>query len=307
MPSDSDKPVFRDKRLEVLTRSCETAWTNFDRRRSYEWKLSLAIWTALTAFVALTLRGDVSSPAKLTFGLFAGLILSLWIFFLRRLKLANEPHQKAALCYETELNRAIGKPSHWDTVECAREKARKFWRGYWSFVVHIGITVVLIAAAGFTLYSNRNTAGERVMSDSIGVLNVLIPMIVAVIAFASALVTWCLNEKSKRSYEEYKRREDKYSGLIRSLRGFYVSSENTELKTEFLNQLNLCWMYCPDEVIRKAYNFLNMVHTGQKHSDHEKQRAVGELMLAIRKDLINRKPLRETSFRPEDFRHLKAT
>jgi len=140
-----------------------------------------------------------------------------------------------------------------------------------------------------------------------GTVNIPIPVIGAVLAFVSSLVIWCLNERSKRIYEEYKRKEEKYSGLIRSLRGFYVDSFNKKMRTEFLNQLNLCWMYCPDEVIHKAYDFLLMVHTDQEHSDEEKEKAVGELMLAIRKDLISRKPLGKTNLRPEDFKHLRAT
>jgi len=138
-------------------------------------------------------------------------------------------------------------------------------------------------------------------------LNVLIPVIGGVLALIGGFVTWYLNERSKRVYEEYKRKEEKYSELIRSLRGFYVSSSSKELKTEFLNQLNLCWMYCPDEVIRKAYNFLSMVHTDQKHLDEEKEEAIGEFVLAIRKDLISRKPLRKTNLKPGDFKNLRAT
>ncbi len=83
--------------------------------------------------------------------------------------------------------------------------------------------------------------------------------------------------------------------------------ENKELKTEFLNQLNLCWMYCSDDIIHRAYDFLNMVRPGQEHSDQEREKAVGALILAIRKDRINRKLLRKTSLKPEDFKHLKAT
>ena len=138
-------------------------------------------------------------------------------------------------------------------------------------------------------------------------LNVLIPIIGGVLALIGGFVTWYLNERSKRVYEEYKRKEEKYSELIRSLRGFYVDSSSKELTTEFLNQLNLCWMYCPDEVIHKAYNFLFMVHTDQKHSDEDREKAVGEFILAIRKDLISRKPLRKTNLKPEDFKHLRAT
>jgi Pyruvate/2-oxoacid:ferredoxin oxidoreductase delta subunit len=138
-------------------------------------------------------------------------------------------------------------------------------------------------------------------------LNVLIPVIVGVLSLIGGFVIWYLNERSKRVYEEYKRKEEKYSELIRSLRGFYVDSSNKELKTEFLNQLNLCWMYCPDEVIYKAYNFLLMVHTDSKHTYEETEKAVGEFVLAIRKDLISRKPFRKTNLKPEDFRHLRAT
>ena len=142
-------------------------------------------------------------------------------------------------------------------------------------------------------------------------MRILIPVIVGIIALIGGFVTWCLNERSKRIYEEYKRKEEKYSNLIRSLRGFYISLSDKELekklRTEFLNQLNLCWMYCPDEVIYKAYNFLFTVRADQKQSDEKREKAIGEFILAIRKDLIGRKPLKETKLRPEDFKHLRAT
>ena len=136
-------------------------------------------------------------------------------------------------------------------------------------------------------------------------INLIISVIGA--GFITGIVTWYLNEKSKRIYQEYKRKEIKYSELIKCLRGFYISSFDKDLRNAFLNQLNLCWMYCPDDIIQKANNFLNMVQTGQEHSDEEKQKAVGELILAIRIDLISRKPLKKTTLKPEDFKHLTAT
>ncbi len=138
-------------------------------------------------------------------------------------------------------------------------------------------------------------------------LNILIPVIAAVIVSIITLVTWYLNERSKRIHEEYKRKEEKYSELIRCLRGFYVESSDKEMRTEFLNQLNLCWMYCPDEIIHKAYNFLLMVHTDKKHSGEEKEKAMGKLILAIRKDLTDNRPLRKTGLKPDDFKHLGLT
>ncbi len=144
--------------------------------------------------------------------------------------------------------------------------------------------------------------------ETFNVLIVLIP----VITLGVGLLTWCLNERSKRVYEEYKRREERYSKLIISLKGFYVSLSDKELekklKTEFLVQVRLCWMYCPDEVIHKANSFLFMVEAdiGRKYTDKERDKAVGELILAIRKDLISRKPLKKTKLRPEDFKHFRA-
>jgi len=44
-----------------------------------------------------------------------------------------------------------------------------------------------------------------------------------------------------------------------------------------------------------------------KQIDAEKEKAVGEFMLAVRMDLLNRKPVRRTSLRSDDFKHLRAT
>ncbi len=59
----------------------------------------------------------------------------------------------------------------------------------------------------------------------------------AALVLIGSIITWCLNEQSKRRFEEYKRKEVKYSALIRSLRGFYEDSFNKDLRNDFLNQL----------------------------------------------------------------------
>lgn len=47
-----------------------------------------------------------------------------------------------------------------------------------------------------------------------------------------------------------------------------------------------------------------MPNFGVKYLDDEKKKSVGDFMLAIRKDLINRKLMRKTELKPEDFKHL---
>ncbi|MEZ0122031.1 MAG: hypothetical protein AB9Q17_15010 [Candidatus Reddybacter sp.] len=136
------------------------------------------------------------------------------------------------------------------------------------------------------------------------VLKIFIPLAVAVIA-------WLANEWRKRSWEEYQRKEDRYQELIKSLKGFYVSSWSPEEakvhKNNFIDQLNLCWMYCPDDVIQKAYAFIDTVHASQESSDDSKEKALGELILTIRKDLIGRKVLSKTLLKSTDFRVLTST
>lgn len=127
------------------------------------------------------------------------------------------------------------------------------------------------------------------------------------VALIITAVSWLLNENSKRRHEDYIRKEQRYGSLLKSLKGFYEQSQNKELKEEFINQVNQCWLYCPDEVIQKAYFFLKTVHTGANTSNTDKETALGELILAIRKDLYTHYPFRRTKLKPEDFKHLRST
>jgi hypothetical protein len=77
----------------------------------------------------------------------------------------------------------------------------------------------------------------------------------------AAIVAWNLNERGRRRRDEYVRREARYQRLISALRGFYVATVDRSMRQEFLDQVNLCWLYCPDEVVRSAYGFLDTVHT----------------------------------------------
>ena len=125
------------------------------------------------------------------------------------------------------------------------------------------------------------------------------------------VIAWFINERRKRSWEEYQRKENNYKILISSLRGFYTSinnsSEAKRLKNDFILQLDLCWLYCPDEVIRKEYLFLETVHTDTKCSDEEKENTLGEFILAIRNDLIKRNFTHKTELNKNDFKIFSAT
>jgi hypothetical protein len=120
-----------------------------------------------------------------------------------------------------------------------------------------------------------------------------------------AVVAWFANERRKQASDQYARKEASYKELLRALRGFYLGAENPQgLQAEFLNQLNLAWLYCPDDVIRKGYAFLDTVHSQQVSSDEMKEHALGEFVAGVRRDLLSRKLVRHTNLRAEDFKHL---
>jgi hypothetical protein len=120
-------------------------------------------------------------------------------------------------------------------------------------------------------------------------------------------VAWFANEWRKRIADQYQGQEANYKELFKSLRGFYGDAANAEaLKADFLNPLNAAWLYCPDEVIKKGYAFLDTVHAKAVHTDDEKEAAMGALIMTIRKDILSRKLVRAISLKASDFKHLKV-
>jgi len=154
-------------------------------------------------------------------------------------------------------------------------------------------------------------------------------VIAALSAILIAILTWFFNEQSKRADNLYKQKDTRYLELISSLKSFYVESptpepgdyelsetklKNKQLLEEFMNQVHLCWLYCSDEVIRKAHAFLLAAQKDRDHKTHaETERAAGELMVAIRRDmdrnsfnqLFRMWGKKRTRLTSEDFRYME--
>lgn len=126
-------------------------------------------------------------------------------------------------------------------------------------------------------------------------------VIVVAVTISAGFATWGLTERNKRRFEDYTRREARYDQLVRSIRGFQAEAGDPEAKQTFLTELELCWLYGSDEVVHAGYAFLDSVKTGQNASDDDRGVAAGALVLAIRKDLIRRAPIRQTDLTASDF------
>jgi hypothetical protein len=123
----------------------------------------------------------------------------------------------------------------------------------------------------------------------------------------AAVVAWLANEWRKRASEERLRREERHRLLIQHSRGFYVATQNEAEKARFLEEVNLCWLYCPDAVIHAIYGFLDTVKTGAAAPSGDAEKAFGRLVLAMRRDLWSLALLRRSSLKADDFRHFAPT
>lgn len=123
-----------------------------------------------------------------------------------------------------------------------------------------------------------------------------------------AILAWFLNERSKVRLEQLQRKEERYKELLRCLKGFYAGRQDNDLKSQFIDQVKLCWLYAPDDVVRKANAFFAAIHTERQpqSTDAEKERALAEFILAIRKDMLGRRLVSKTSLTNSDWKSFHA-
>ncbi|MCY4415847.1 MAG: hypothetical protein OXE87_06010 [Chloroflexi bacterium] len=139
-----------------------------------------------------------------------------------------------------------------------------------------------------------------------------LPVLSVIAAVLIAVVGWIVNDHANRKTQERIWKEERYNSLLSSTEGFYQGADAhqaTALKNEFIRQLQLCWLYCPDKVINKGYAFLATVETGAQSTQEEKQRALGEFALEIRNDLLGNGFLvwKQTRLTWSDFQHRRSS
>ena len=134
------------------------------------------------------------------------------------------------------------------------------------------------------------------MSDLLSAefLKFFVPLIGAVIA-------WYLNERRRRAWEEYLRKEERYRELLRNLSGFYSHASNSDARGQFLEEYRRCWLYCSDEVVRAANSAIEVMVEGTTIPMEQRLQRIGELVVAIRRDLLRRTLTRRTSLTASDY------
>ena len=128
-------------------------------------------------------------------------------------------------------------------------------------------------------------------------LLILIPVIIAVI---SSYLTYYFAIKSKKNEAILKFKEEKYSNLLILLQGFVGKTTSGETKKKFFEEQYKSWLYSSDGVIKAINEMVQIIINARgKEPEQEKgKKAVGNIVLEMRKDLLGK-----TNLKSEDFRY----
>lgn len=126
-------------------------------------------------------------------------------------------------------------------------------------------------------------------------LLILIPVVVAIL---SSYLTYYFAIKSKKSEAVLKFKEEKYSNLLILLQGFIGNTTSGETKKKFFEEQYKSWLYCSDGVVNAINDMVRLIMNTRGKAPDPKQgkKAVGNIVLEMRKDLLGK-----TKLSPEDF------
>ena len=130
-------------------------------------------------------------------------------------------------------------------------------------------------------------------------VNTILPILTAII---SSYLTYYFAIKSKRDEAILKYKEEKYSNLLVLLQGFFGTTANSKIKKEFFEEQYKSWLYSSDEVTEAINKMIQLVieSDGKNPNPEEDRKAVGNIIVAIRKDLLGKTTLDYSSFRYTD-------
>jgi hypothetical protein len=125
------------------------------------------------------------------------------------------------------------------------------------------------------------------------------PVIVGLI---SSCLTYYFAIQSKRKESMLKFKEEKYSNLLMHLQGFVGNTASAETKRKFFEEQYKSWLYCSDDVVMTVNKMIRLVieYRGKQPNPEEGRKAVGEIVIAMRKDLLGKTKLDFHDFRYTD-------
>ena len=114
-----------------------------------------------------------------------------------------------------------------------------------------------------------------------------------------------MDQKEKAKWLAYEHKEIRYQNLIRAARVFQTSSylqDSVELNKKFLEEVDLCLMYCSDDVLRNTWGILDRMRPENRkiYAGDDGTGSLKSLLFAIREDMF-REVGQKTNLKEKDI------
>ncbi|MDX9913688.1 MAG: hypothetical protein RBS77_03860 [Candidatus Moranbacteria bacterium] len=111
-------------------------------------------------------------------------------------------------------------------------------------------------------------------------------------------ITYFFTVKTKRDEAMIKFKEEKYSNLLILLQGFVGQTTSGELKKKFFEEQYRSWLYSSDEVVKSINDLVNLlvIEKGKNPNQGNGRKVVGNIVLAMRNDLMGKTKLKYSDF-----------
>jgi hypothetical protein len=128
-------------------------------------------------------------------------------------------------------------------------------------------------------------------------LSIVIPFLSAIFG---GYISFYFASKSKKDEAIVRFREEKYANMLILLQGFVGETVSYETKRNFFDEQYKSWIYSSDEVVIAINALVELLidNDGKDTIPEEGKKVVGNIVLAMRKDL-----LKKTSLSYKDFRY----
>lgn len=129
--------------------------------------------------------------------------------------------------------------------------------------------------------------------------SLFISVLVAVI---SSYLTYYFANKSRKDESILKFKEEKYTALLIYLQGFVGKTASGKTKRKFFEEQYKSWLYSSDGVVKAINSMVQMVidSKGKDPNSERGKKAVGNIVLEMRKDLLGKTNLKQNDFRYTD-------
>ena len=130
----------------------------------------------------------------------------------------------------------------------------------------------------------------------------LIAFVPVLSATLGAFLAYLFSSRAKRDESIIRFKEEKYAKLLIKLQGFVGSTVSAQLKREFFEEQYQSWLYASDEVVEAINRLVAIVieSRGNNPDPAEGRKAVGQIVAAMRRDLLKKTSLDYSAFRYTD-------